>query len=145
MTIMNKVTPVEEFDINQNWRGENCISFPSRIEVSIMGSTMVFLLALLLPLTGFATETNQPSSDLYAKHNEKSFLKKTQKGSFSVKLVIKDEELKVGVNAFDIIVHDKKGKDVVGAVLNVTPWMPEMGHGSFETRYQGNGKRPLQC
>ncbi|MGA9755746.1 MAG: FixH family protein, partial [Desulfobaccales bacterium] len=35
-------------------------------------------------------------------------------------------------NTFDIIVHDKNGKEVTGAEINVVPWMPEMGHGVFD-------------
>jgi len=40
--------------------------------------------------------------------------------------------MQVGVNTFDIVVHDKSGKDVTGAEIKVVPWMPEMGHGVFE-------------
>jgi hypothetical protein len=57
----------------------------------------------------------------------------TEKGLFSVEMVIKEKDLKVGVNTLDIIVHDKNDKDVVGADIAVVPWMPEMGHGVFES------------
>jgi hypothetical protein len=107
-----------------------------------MRAAVVFFLVLLFSLTGFAAATNHPGGNPYTKHDEKSFFKKTQKGLFSVKLVIKEDELKVGVNALDIVVRDEKGKDVVGAVITLTPWMPEMGHGSFEKpviRERGKG------
>jgi hypothetical protein len=57
-------------------------------------------------------------------------------------MVIKEKELKVGVNTLDIIVHDKNDKDVAGATVTVTPWMPEMGHGVYEkpvVRERGGG------
>lgn len=66
------------------------------------------------------------------KHYEHSLFKMTDNGLYSVEMVIKDKELKVGVNSFDIIVHDKNDKDVAGAIVKVVPWMPEMGHGVFE-------------
>jgi hypothetical protein len=56
----------------------------------------------------------------------------TDNGLYSVEMVIKDKDLKVGVNTLDIIVHDKSDKDVAGAEIKVVPWMPEMGHGVFE-------------
>ena len=56
----------------------------------------------------------------------------TANGLYSVKIVIKDQALNVGVNTFDIIVRDKNGKEVTDAEINVVPWMPEMGHGVFD-------------
>jgi hypothetical protein len=56
----------------------------------------------------------------------------TANGLYSVKIVIKDQALKVGVNTFDVVIHDKNGKEVTGAEINVVPWMPEMGHGVFD-------------
>jgi hypothetical protein len=56
----------------------------------------------------------------------------TDNGLYSVEVVIKDKDLKVGVNTLEIIVHDKSDKDVAGAEIKVVPWMPDMGHGVFE-------------
>jgi len=75
--------------------------------------TAIVLLTLLFPLTGFAAETSQHGSDPRTKHRENGLLKMTQNGLFSVEMVIKEKELKVGVNALDIIVHDKNDKGVV--------------------------------
>jgi len=97
-----------------------------------MRAAIVFLLALLFPSLGFAHHTDPPSAGSYTKHYEQSLFKVTEKGLFSVEMVIKEKELKVGVNTLDIIVHDKNDKDVAGAAVTVTPWMPEMGHGVFE-------------
>ena len=97
-----------------------------------MRTTMVFLLMLLFPSLGLAHHTDPPSSGPYTKHYEQSLFKVTEKGLFSVEMVIKEKELKVGVNTLDIIVHDKNDKDVASAGITVTPWMPEMGHGVYE-------------
>jgi hypothetical protein len=100
-----------------------------------MKSSIVFLLLLLCPSVGLALHTEAPSSissGSYTKHYEQSLFEVTEKGLFSVEMVIKEKELKVGVNTLDIIVHDRRDKDVVGAIVTVTPWMPEMGHGVFE-------------
>ena len=56
----------------------------------------------------------------------------TANGLYSVEIKIKDQELNVGVNTFDVIVRDKNGKEVTGATIDVVPWMPEMGHGVFD-------------
>ena len=97
-----------------------------------MRTATVFLLTLFFPSLGFGLHTEQPSSGSYTKHYEQSLFKVTEKGLFSVEMIIKEKELKVGVNTLDIIVHDKNDKDVAGAIVTVTPWMPEMGHGVFE-------------
>jgi YtkA-like len=107
-----------------------------------MRTAIVFLLALFFPSLSFALHTDQPSSGSYTKHYEQSLFKVTEKGLFSVEMVIKDKELNVGVNTLDLIVHDNNNKDVVGAMVTVTPWMPEMGHGVFEkpvVRERGGG------
>ncbi len=97
-----------------------------------MRAAISVIFVLLFPFTAFALHTDQPSSAPHTKHYEQSLFKMTEKGSFSVEMVIKEKELKVGVNTLDIIVHDKNDKDVVGAEITVVPWMPEMGHGVFE-------------
>jgi hypothetical protein len=66
------------------------------------------------------------------KHYKETILKKTEKGLFSVEMLIPERELMMGVNEVDVIVHDRKDKDVPGAEITVTPWMPEMGHGVLQ-------------
>jgi hypothetical protein len=68
----------------------------------------------------------------FTQHYKDSLFLISKKGMYSVEMVIKEHELKTGINEVDIIVHDKKDKDVVGADITVIPWMPEMGHGVFE-------------
>jgi len=97
-----------------------------------MRAASLIIFMLFFPVMGFTAETSQPGTAPHTKHYEQSLFKMTEKGLFSVEMVIKGKELKVGVNTLDMIVHDKNDKDVVGAEITVVPWMPEMGHGVFE-------------
>jgi hypothetical protein len=82
---------------------------------------------------GCATTATEPHKhDKFTKHYEESLFEISKKGMFSVEMVVKEPGLMTGVNAVDLIVHDKKDKDTVGAEITFTPWMPEMGHGVFE-------------
>ena len=63
------------------------------------------------------------------KHFESSVTKLTDNNLYSLELVIPDEQLKMGVNSIEIIVHHGTGGDVAQAEITVTPWMPSMGHG----------------
>ena len=66
------------------------------------------------------------------KHFDDSLTKLTDKGLYSLELVIPEKHLMMGVNAVEIIVHHGKGGDVAQADVTVTPWMPSMGHGVME-------------
>jgi hypothetical protein len=68
----------------------------------------------------------------FTKHYKDSLFKVTEKGMYSIEMVVKEHELVTGINEIDVIVHEKDDKDAVGAEVTVTPWMPEMGHGVFE-------------
>jgi len=68
----------------------------------------------------------------FTKHYNESLFKISDKGMYSVEMVLKEHALKTGVNTVDIIIHDKDDNDVVGGDIEVVPWMPEMGHGVFE-------------
>jgi putative copper resistance protein D len=83
-------------------------------------------------LSNPGTSTDRGTSQRKEHANEQSLLKMTANGLYSVQIAIKDKDLKVGVNTFDISVHDKNGKEVTGAEIDVVPWMPEMGHGVFD-------------
>jgi FtsP/CotA-like multicopper oxidase with cupredoxin domain len=78
----------------------------------------------------------------FAKHFEGSTLIFTEKGLFGVEMVIPEERLAIGISSLDLIVHDKEHTDIEGATVEVTPWMPEMGHGAFsatEVTEKGDG------
>ena len=97
-----------------------------------MRTILLTIFLALSPVAVFAAHSGQSEAGQHTKHYEQSLFKMTDNGLYSVEMVIKDKDLKVGVNTLDIIVHDKSDKDVAGAEIKVVPWMPEMGHGVFE-------------
>ena len=66
------------------------------------------------------------------KHYEQSLAKWTDKGLYTIEMVIPEKYLRMGYNSLEIIVHDKNNRDVPGAEVTVAPWMPAMGHGVME-------------
>jgi hypothetical protein len=67
----------------------------------------------------------------------------TEKGLFHVKISSKGELLKFGRNEIILSITDAKGINVEGAKVEITPWMPEHGHGSLwppTITEQGNGR-----
>lgn len=93
-------------------------------------SVLLFLCVLLCPNLVMAAMAGDGK---FTKHYANSLFEVTEHGLFSVEMLIVGNELKVGQNTMDIIVHDKNDHDVMGAEITVTPWMPEMGHGAIET------------
>ena len=57
--------------------------------------------------------------------------KTTEKGLFHVELSARGQLLKDGRNEVAVYVTDDKGMNVEGAKIEITPWMPEHGHGSM--------------
>jgi hypothetical protein len=89
------------------------------------------LLVIISGCSAPAMQTHSHKGE-FKKHYKESLFQITEKGMFSVEMVIKEHDLKTGVNLVDLIIHDKNDRDVVGAEITVTPWMPDMGHGVFE-------------
>jgi len=96
---------------------------------------LLFLMAGCAANTQMQQHENAAASDPnhadFARHVEGSFLQFTEKGRFGVELAIPAERLAIGINNFDLIIHDREHRDIAGAAVTVTPWMPEMGHGAF--------------
>lgn len=69
--------------------------------------------------------------DNFTKHLADSAMLVTDKRLFSVEMSVHDKQLLVGINSIDLIIHDRQDRDVEGAEITFTPWMPEMGHGAF--------------
>lgn len=99
--------------------------------MKIMKKALYVLTVIILAgCAGTGGQTHREGE--FTRHFEKSLFGVTENGLFSVEMVVKEHELKTGVNALDLIVHDNRDRDVIGAKIEVTPWMPEMGHGAFE-------------
>jgi hypothetical protein len=90
----------------------------------------------LIMLAGYATsETAHGEGDAHApmtKHYGDTLFKVTDNGEYSVEVLLPDQKVEMGVNKVDIIIHDKNDRDVPGADITVTPWMPSMDHGVME-------------
>lgn len=102
-----------------------------------MKRAMLSLMILgLVSWTGCATTQTAPDDGgMHApmtQHYEGSLFKATQNGEFSVEVLFPDKKVEMGVNNVDLIIHNKNDKDVSGASITVTPWMPSMGHGVME-------------
>ena len=61
----------------------------------------------------------------------KAATRTTDKGLFHITLKAKETLLKFGRNEVDLHVSDAKGSDLEGAQIEITPWMPEHGHGAL--------------
>ena len=92
----------------------------------------VMVLSLIFILAGCTTAVKETTKhDEHKRHYEKSLYKVTEAENYSVEMMVEDKMFKVGVNAADVIIHDRNDREVVGAEITITPWMPEMGHGVF--------------
>src|SRR5215470_2107004 len=48
----------------------------------------------------------------------------TDKGLFTVSIVIEGRELVKGANSVGIVINDKQGRPVTGAEITAAPWLP---------------------
>lgn len=112
-----------------------------KIFIAIMSATLLVACALTVPQEMKKGE-QEHKHGRFTQHLADSKLLVTEKGMFSVEMSIPDNRLKVGVNTVDIIIHEERDRDVTGAEVSFTPWMPEMGHGVFTPpviKEKGNG------
>jgi hypothetical protein len=96
--------------------------------MKVYAAVLVILLLIPCAVAGADHQHNKE----FTKHYEDSMFMVTDKKLFSVEMVIKGKEPFTGVNTIDLIIHNREDKDVTGASITVTPWMPDMGHGVFE-------------
>lgn len=54
----------------------------------------------------------------FTRHYEGSYFQVAQGGGFSVELLARPERLKAGVHRFEIVVHDRRDRDVEGAEVS---------------------------
>jgi hypothetical protein len=95
------------------------------------GMRMAKVAVLVVMLLGIGAMNAWAAGDI-TKHYEDSIFKVTDDGLFGIEMRVHGDNLKMGVNMVDLIIHDKADKDVPGAEIKVTPWMPDMGHGVSE-------------
>ena len=104
----------------------------------MMKRAFVYTLILgVFTLSGCATTSDmrddggKPHAPM-TKHYEDTLFETTEKGEFSLEVLLPDEGIEMGFNKIDIIIHDKNDRDITGADILVTPWMPSMDHGVKE-------------
>jgi FtsP/CotA-like multicopper oxidase with cupredoxin domain len=102
-----------------------------KIIVCLLTAFLISCTSTGTPMKAANDAEQEHAHDKFTKHMENSTLKVTEKGLFSVEMVIHNDRLLVGINAIDLIIHDRNDSDVEGAEITFTPWMPEMGHGVF--------------
>jgi hypothetical protein len=110
---------------------------------------LLIILLLSFATTGCMTGTREADTHAHkhktepmlTQHFGDSLFKPTDRGLFSVEMVIKggklvaynvemtEEQKAARENVIDIIIHDQMGRDVTGATIDVLPWMPESGGG----------------
>jgi len=106
--------------------------------------TFISLTILLMCSLSFAQQHTHKEP---VSHLKNSQLKMTEKDKYSVEMAIDKNRFLVGMNAIDIMIYDMYGKDVAGAEITFTPWMPEMGHGVFtapEVTEKGKGRYRIE-
>lgn len=110
---------------------------------------IVFLAVVMMMLSGCVTprQGGSPQGDgsraaaVSAAHGDDVHITKHYEGSlttltadklYSLELVVPRNEVRMGVNSLELIVHHGVGGDTPGATVTVVPWMPSMGHGVME-------------
>jgi hypothetical protein len=82
--------------------------------------------------TGTVHDDGEKGHTPMTQHYEDTLFQTTEKGEFSLEVLLPEDRLEMGFNKIDIIIHNKKDHDVSGANIFVTPWMPSMDHGVKE-------------
>jgi hypothetical protein len=106
-------------------------------EIEMKRSAVLTLVLGMFAMSGCATtgaihdDGEKPHAPM-TKHYEDTLFQTTEKGEFSVEVLLPDEGIEMGFNKIDVIIHDKKDHDITGADILVTPWMPSMDHGVKE-------------
>lgn len=67
-----------------------------------------------------AHKAGKQADSKLTKHFNGSLFKITEKGSFSVEILMDEKEYKIGKNAVGIVVHDDHDDDVEGADIKIT-------------------------
>jgi hypothetical protein len=102
--------------------------------VSARGKSIIVMISLLfltscasgkVPVSKF-TRIDKKTGN-FTKHLDESVFKISEKGMYSVEVLLFDRNLRAGRNDFDIVLHDRKDRDVENAELRITARMPGSG------------------
>jgi len=65
-------------------------------------------------------ESRESKKVSLTKHFNESLFKVTEKGLFSIEILMDDKEYKIGKNVIGVVIHDARDKDVEGAEIGIT-------------------------
>jgi hypothetical protein len=68
---------------------------------------------------------HEAGPDKFTKHFNESLFKITEKGEFSVEILLDEKEYKIGRDVVGIVIHNKHDEDVEGALVSVTIKTPD--------------------
>lgn len=89
------------------------------------------LLALLLAPCA-AAHGGEPPQAPAARPEAGRFHQVTANRTYAVDLSVRGDTLAIGDNVADLVIRDKAGTGVPGALVAVTPWLPGRGHGVWD-------------
>lgn len=75
----------------------------------------------------------------FTKHFHESLFLITEKGEFSIEILLDEKEYKIGKNVIGIVIHDKHDEDVEGAAINVNVRTTEGNIESATVKEKGGG------
>lgn len=95
-----------------------------RIEGGFMKKIVIFALivgfSLVISDLVYSHEKEHVKGKIqFTKHFHESLFQVTDKGEFSIELLLDEKEYKIGKNVLGIVIHDKHDEDVEGAEINV--------------------------
>lgn len=79
--------------------------------------SLVILMGLCLLTTSVA---NGEGKTKFTKHFNESLFNITEKGEFSIEILLDEKEYKIGKNVIGIVIHNKHDEDVEGADIKIT-------------------------
>lgn len=75
----------------------------------------------------------------FTKHFHESLFQITEKGEFSIEILLDEKEYKIGKNVLGVVIHDKHDEDVEGAEINVNVRTTEGNIESATVQEKGGG------
>lgn len=80
----------------------------------------IFLAILMGLCLLTASVANAEGKTKFTKHFNESLFNITEKGEFSIEILLDEKEYKIGKNVIGIVIHNKHNEDVEGADIQIT-------------------------
>lgn len=79
----------------------------------------LLICCLIIPSHADAHEAHSAKKGVFTKHFNESLFKISEKGLFSVEILMDEKEYKIGKDVIGLIVHDDHDSDVEGATIDI--------------------------